>query len=232
MKVSWRTELPQWIVIAAMFALAAWSWPQLPDRIPIHWNFRGEIDGYGSKGVGLLMLPFIVFLLYWLFRLVYLIDPGKQNYAAFATAFTAIRMSIVFFMAAVYAGTLLAIFGHHVNMTTVACLATAALFMILGNFMSKIRPNWFVGVRTPWTLSSKTSWNKTHRLAGWLFILMGLASAFAGIIQTIWAFVVMIAVVILSTAWMIIYSYLVYRRDPNRISPAGSWPATEPHEST
>jgi uncharacterized membrane protein len=232
MKPSWRTELPQWIVIAAMFALAAWAWPRLPDRIPIHWNFRGEIDGYGGKGIGLLFLPITVLVLYGIFRLVHLIDPGKQNYASFATAFTAFRMAFVFFMAAVYAGILLAVFGHNVNMTTITCLASSVLFMVLGNFMSKIRPNWFVGVRTPWTLSSKTSWDKTHRLAGWLFILMGLSIAAAGIIQTLWAFVLMIAFIVFCLAWMIIYSYLIYRDDPNRISPAGIWPTTESHEST
>jgi uncharacterized membrane protein len=117
-------------------------------------------------------------------------------------------------------------------MTTITCLASSVLFMVLGNFMSKIRPNWFVGVRTPWTLSSKTSWDKTHRLAGWLFILMGLSIAAAGIIQTLWAFVLMIAFIVFCLAWMIIYSYLIYRDDPNRISPAGIWPTTESHEST
>ncbi len=220
MKLTWRTELPQWIVIAAMFALAAWAWPRLPERIPIHWNFRGEVDGYGSKWVGLLVLPIIALVFYGLLRLIHLIDPGKQNYAAFTTAFTAIRMAFTFFMAAVYVACLLSTFGQKVNITTFICLCTAGLFLVIGNFMSKIRPNWFVGVRTPWTLSSKTSWNKTHRLAGWLFILMGLSIAAAGIIQTLWAFGVMGVFVVACVVWMIVYSYLIYRDDPNRISPA------------
>ena len=102
MKPSWRTEVPQWIIIAAMFALAAWSWPRLPDRIPIHWNIAGEVDGYGGKFTGLLLLPLIVLGLYLMMRLVYLIDPGRENYASFAAAFTVIRMTFVFFMAAIY----------------------------------------------------------------------------------------------------------------------------------
>jgi uncharacterized membrane protein len=232
MKLSWRTELPQWIVIAAMFVAAAACWPFAPEQMPIHWNFRGEIDGYGNRIMGLLFLPLIVLGVYWLFRLIPLLDPGRKNYAAFTTAYTAVRTAFVFFMAAVYTGVVLTTFGHHVNMTTVACLASGALFLILGNFISKIRPNWFVGVRTPWTLSSKTSWDKTHRLAGWLFILMGLSIAAAGIIQTLWAFVLMIAFIVFCLVWMIIYSYLIYRDDPNRISPASSWPATELHDQS
>ncbi len=112
-------------------------------------------------------------------------------------------------------------------MTSVACLGLAVLFGILGNFMGKIRPNWFIGVRTPWTLSSKMSWNKTHRLAGWLFILMALLMLAAGLIRTNWMLITMLTVDVLCIAWMIVYSYLVYRRDPDRIPPAGVSPGAE-----
>ena len=81
MKLSWRTELPQLIMIAAMFAVAAWSWPHVPDRIPTHWNFAGEVDGYGGKFVGLLLLPLIASWLYLMMLFMPLIDPGQRNYA-------------------------------------------------------------------------------------------------------------------------------------------------------
>jgi len=227
MKVSWRTELPQWFAIAAMFALAAWAWPRLPESIPIHWNIHGEVDGYGSKFVGLLLLPLTMLGMYWMLRLIYLIDPGKQNYASFSTTLAIIRTTILFFLAVIYCAAVLTTFGHNVNMTTIACFAVGAMFNILGNFMSKIRPNWFVGVRTPWTLSSKTSWNKTHRLAGWLFLLMGLLIVATGAIQTFWMFLTMAVINGLCLAWMVIYSYLVYRQDPHRISAAGVSPSAE-----
>jgi uncharacterized membrane protein len=102
-----------------------------------------------------------------------------------------------------------------------------AMFLVIGNFMGKVRPNWFVGVRTPWTLSSKMSWNKTHRLARWLFVVMGLSIAAAGILQSTWMFILMLAVNGLCIAWMIVYSYLVYRRDPDRTSPADVSPGAE-----
>ena len=227
MKLSWRTELPQWIVIAAMFAVAAWAWPQVPDQIPIHWNIHGEVDGYGGKFIGLLLLPMIVAGIYCLMIVVPLVDPGRGNYANFSRAFNVIRMALVFFMAAIYGAAVVAAFGRPVDMTTVACLGCAAMFMFIGNFMGKIRPNWFVGVRTPWTLSSKMSWNKTHRLAGWLFIVMGLLFAVVGIVRTVWASALMVAIDVACLIWMIIYSYLVYRHDPERTSPAGVKPGSE-----
>lgn len=111
-------------------------------------------------------------------------------------------------------------------MTTVVGLAMGVLFIVLGNIMGKIRPNWFIGVRTPWTLSSKLSWTKTHRLSGWLFIFMGLLAIAWGILQTRWFLVSMIAIDVVCAIWMMVYSYLVYAKDPARQSPAGTLPSS------
>jgi immunity protein, SdpI family len=90
--------------------------------------------------------------------------------------------------------------------------------------MGKIRPNWFVGVRTPWTLSSKLSWTKTHRLAGWVLAVLGPLIALTGIIRTNWFLWATLAVVGAGLAWMVVSSYLVYRTDPNRMPPTGTSP--------
>ena len=224
MKFSFRTELPQLLIIAAMFAVAAWSWPRVPDQIPTHWNLSGEVDGYGGKFAGLLLLPLITSGTYLLLLLLPLVDPGRGNYQNFTGPFQIMRTAIVLFLAFTYGVMVLAAFGNHIDMTTVICFAAAALLMVCGNLMGKLRPNWFVGVRTPWTLSSKMSWNKTHRLAGWLLMLMGLLLAALAVFRTTWMLIVMVVVDVVCIAWMVIYSYLVYRRDPNRISPAGISP--------
>ena len=97
------------------------------------------------------------------------------------------------------------------------------LFIVLGNFLGKIRPNWFVGVRTPWTLSSKLSWDKTHRLAGWLFMLMGvLFFPVRAVSKRRGSLIAMLVIDALCVVWMIVYSYLVYRNDPQRTPPAGT----------
>jgi len=227
MKLSLRTELPQWIVIGAMFVAAAICWPYAPDRMPVHWNLAGEIDGYGGKFIGLLLLPLTSLGIYFLMLFVPLVDPGRRNYQNFATAFNAIRLTITVVFAALYVVFVVAGLGGKVNVTAIISLVIAAMFLVIGNFMGKIRPNWFVGVRTPWTLSSKLSWNKTHRLAGWLFLVMGLLIAVAGILQTTWIFILMVAANAVCLVWMIVYSYLIYRQDPDRTPPAGVSPGTE-----
>ena len=227
MKFNWRIELPQLLVIGLMFAAAAWAWPQLPDRLPTHWNIHGEVDGWGNKFMGLLFMPLLVLGLYLLLLLLPLFDPGKANYQNFQKAYGIIRIVLVAYMAAIYAATLFAAFGNSVNMTTVILPLVGVLFIVLGNFLGKIRPNWFVGIRTPWTLSSQLSWDKTHRLAGWLFILMGLLFFPVALIQTTWALTAMLVIDAACITWMVVYSYLVYRNDPHRTPPAGTSPSAE-----
>jgi len=227
MKLSWRVELPQLAVIAAMFAVAAWAWTQVGDRLPVHWNIHGEVDGWGNKFTGLLLMPIAVLGIYLLTLLVPLVDPGHRNYQNFGKAFAAIRIANILFMAVIYANAVLAAFGHQVNMSTVVVPATGVLFIVIGNFMSKIRPNWFCGVRTPWTLSSQLSWDKTHRLAGWLFMFMGALFFVLLFALNTWTLVAVISIDVLCAIWIIVYSYLVYRDDPHRLPPAGTSPSAE-----
>jgi uncharacterized membrane protein len=226
MNRNWRTELVQLSPIAAMFLVAALCWSHASDRIPVHWNLRGEVDRYGGKFEGLLLLPLVSLALYLLLLVLPLFDPGKANYRTFAGAYNLIRLTITLFLSAIYAVGVLVSLGYHVDMTTVVGLAMGVLFIVLGNVMGKIRPNWFVGVRTPWTLSSKLSWTKTHRLAGWLFIVMGSLAIAWAILQNAWMFGVMITVDIACGISLVVYSYLVYRKDPARMSPADTQPVS------
>jgi uncharacterized membrane protein len=226
MKRTWRGELVQLLPIAAMFVVAALCWSHASDRIPVHWNWRGEVDRYGGKFEGLLLLPLISLGLYLLLLVLPLFDPGKANYRTFAGAYNLIRLTITLFLSAIYAVGVLVSLGYHVDMNTVIGLAMGLLFIVLGNVMGKIRPNWFVGVRTPWTLSSKLSWTKTHRLAGWLFIVMGLLAVAWAISQSVWMLGLMIAVDFACGITMVVYSYLVYRKDPARMSPADTQPVS------
>ena len=122
----------------------------------------------------------------------------------------------------VYAAMAMAAWGRPVNVTTASLIGMGVLVMVVGNFLGKIRPNWVVGVITPWTLASRESWNKTHRLSGWLSIVMGLLIAATGIIWTTWMLALLILACLASVITVIAYSYIVYRDDPHPVPPA--WP--------
>lgn len=225
MKFSWKNELAMWLTLAGMFALAAVTWPGAPDRIPVHWNLHQQVDRYAGRFEGLFGVPLLTLGLYVLMLIVPRIDPGRANYPAFLGAFTTLRHALVAFMAVLYAVMHLWIRGVEVRMNTVMPLLMGALFIVVGNLLGKLRPNWFVGIRTPWTLSSKDAWVRAHHTGGWVFIVAGLAFMVAGLVQTPWAFAVAAGMFAAGLLGVVIQSYFVWRADPDKIPPAGTTPA-------
>lgn len=225
MKPSWKSELPMWLVIAGMFALAVITWSGAPDRLPVHWNVHQQVDRYGGRLEGLLAMPLVTLGLYVLMLILPRVDPGRANYAAFQGAFTTLRLAIVVFMAAMYAVTHLWMRGIGVRMETVMPLLMGALFIVVGNLLGKVRPNWFIGIRTPWTLSSKDAWARAHREGGWVFIGGGVILMIAGLVRSPWAFPVAIGAFVAGLLGVVVHSYFVWRADPDKVPPAGTSPA-------
>jgi uncharacterized membrane protein len=214
--MAWRTELPQLVLILAMFVAGACAWSYVPEKVPVHWNIRGEVDRYGGRFEGLLLVPLIGSGLYVLLLVLPRFDPRAENYAKFAGPYAVIRCVLMAFLAIVYALLLFAALGRPIPMGTVIPALVGILLIVIGAFMPRIKPNWFVGVRTPWTLSSELSWTKTHRLAARLLPLSGVAMMLAGFLGTQWAFYAMLMVLFSSVAALIVYSYFVWRQDPSR----------------
>jgi uncharacterized membrane protein len=225
MKVTWRTEWPHWVLLVGMFALAATAWSTAPDRIPMHWNIAGQVDRYGGRVEGLLAIPLLSLAIYALMILLPRIDPGRANYSLFAGPYAALRLMLLVVMAAIYGLTHLAMRGVPVRIETWVPLIVGALFVMIGNLLGKVRPNWFVGIRNPWTLSSKDAWNRTHRAGGWVFVLMGLLLMSVGLVHAAWAVWGTAILIGAAVIGLNVYSYLVWRNDPERTSPAGSSPA-------
>jgi len=224
MKPTWKAELPLLALLAAMVVLAAMSWGSAPDRIPTHWNLRGEVDGYGGKTTGLLLMPAMGVGLYVLMLFLPRIDPGRANYGRFTGAYYLIRASVLVFLAIFYGFTHLWMRGIQLDANKFVGITVGALLILLGNLFGKIRPNWFVGMRTPWTLSSKRAWTRTHRLAGWVLIAGGVTIMAAGFLGSAAAVIVSVVVMVGGLGWAAVYSYLVWRKDPDRIHPAGTSP--------
>lgn len=207
------------VAIVLMLAASLLAWAQIPDdtQIPIHWNLAGEVDGYASKEVGLLMTPAIAVVLVAVLAAVPAIDPRRRNLVRSSPAYVMISSSAIVFMAAVHLAVVWAALGNTLDIPRIIGVGTGALFIVIGNFLGKTRSNWFMGVRTPWTLSSELSWTKTHRLAGRLFALVGvlaLLAALTGIPELILAVVGGGSIVMV--VGVVAYSYFVWRDDPDR----------------
>jgi uncharacterized membrane protein len=215
MKLTWRSEAICLLLLVAMFVAAGVMWSSAPDTIPTHWGDSGEPDSYGGKFEGLLLLPLIALGIYVLLLVLPRVDPRREHYARFQGAWTVLRTVIVAVFAGVYGVVVLWVKGVHVDTFVVVGLMIGLLFMVLGNYMGKLRSTWFVGIRTPWTLSSEESWNKTHRLGGKLVFLLGLALVVFALFQKQWVSSYIIPAGLFGLILILyLYSYLVWRRDP------------------
>jgi uncharacterized membrane protein len=167
----------RWIgLVVAAISLAAgiWAFPRLPAEVATHWNFRGEPDGYSSRFVAAFVFPLAILVLAGLAWALPKIDPKGRDYLKFHDTYWLLINGILIFMGFAHLMVLAAGVGLAVRIQTVMPIAVGFLFVVIGNYLARVQPNWFVGIRTPWTLSSDTVWRKTHRLGAWVFVIAGL----------------------------------------------------------
>jgi len=214
MRFTWRTEWPHGLLLAAMFALAASAWRTAPGHIPMHWNLAGQVDRHGGRFEGLLAIPLLALAIYLMMVFLPRLDPHRANYAAFARAYATLRLLILVVLAAICVLTHLWIRGVHVRIEVWVPLIVGALFVAVGSLLGKVRPNWFVGIRTPWTLSSEAAWTGTHRAGRWVFILTGALMMACAVLRSAWAVWTMAVAGVTGMLGLVVYSYVLWRRDP------------------
>lgn len=155
--------------------IGAWLYPHLPQQIPTHWNAAGQIDGYTTKPWGVFLFPGIMFAILGIFELIVRYSPrgfrlDKSRHVVGIFALASCGMLFLIFIAQIWAAS-----GHAVQPDRFVLPGIGLLFIVLGNYMGKVPKNFFIGIRTPWTLASDEVWGKTHRFAGVVFVIAGLA---------------------------------------------------------
>lgn len=216
-----KYEVPQLALICLMFVLGVALWSSAPERIPVHWNLAGEVDRYGGRFEGLFSIPLVTLGVYVLLLFLPRVDPRRANYERFWGYYSVLRVCVTLFLILIQAPALLYVFGIEVDVAAMVPVLVGALFVVTGNVLGKARPNWFFGVRTPWTLSSKRSWIKTHRLGGWTFVALGLLWMLSAFVAPTWGFLLATAATLAGSLWLIAYSYLVWRQDRGGEAPGG-----------
>lgn len=207
------------LIILASFIVGVIYYPNIPEQMPMHWNIHGEVDNYMSKDIGVFLFPGINLMLFILLIVLPKIDPRKKNYEQFNRVYVILRWSIVLFFSIIYLATIF----YSINDTEdipelleisfIVPFLVSILFIIIGNYMGKLKDNFFVGIRTPWTLSSKTVWSKTHRLGGKLFVLSGLLGMIGSFIGGNLAFILLIVPIMATAIFIIIYSYVIFQKE-------------------
>ncbi len=205
------------LVIAALaVALSIWAYPQLPPTVATHWGLNGTPNGYSSRAMAVAIIPVVLLVMTGVFRVLPRLDPRRDNYAKFIGTYWLIANTVILFILVAHGLIIASGLGYSVKIDRLMPIGLGLLFIVLGNYLTRVEPNWFVGIRTPWTLSSDTVWRKTHRTGGWLMVLGGLVVA-SGAFLPHGAFLPLFVVAILVMAGIpIVQSYVLWKREQSK----------------
>lgn len=206
------------ILVLTLIAIAVIAgvllWNQLPEQMASHWNTNDEVDGYISKFWGVFLMPLITLGMFGLFITLPNMDPLKANIASFRGAFNLFIVLITVFMLYIHGLTLAWSLGYQsFKMSTAMLPFMGLLFMFIGYLLRQAKRNFFIGIRTPWTLSSDTVWDKTHQLGSVLFMVSGALAFFGSFFGGMIAFWLLFIPLMGSTLFLVIYSYILYRNE-------------------
>jgi uncharacterized membrane protein len=207
-----KTQIIALLIVAASFGLGWYLYPQLPEKTASHWNAAGQVNGYMGKLWGTILFPLISLGLWVLFLIIPVIDPKRENIAVFRKYYDRFLVVFFLFLFYIYSLTLIWNLGFHFELVQYLVPGLAVLFYAVGDLVGHALPNWFIGIRTPWTLSSKTVWEKTHRLGGKLFKAAAITSLI-GILFPKIAFWFVVGPILAVALGLVVYSYREYARE-------------------
>jgi uncharacterized membrane protein len=202
------------LVIAALaVAISIWAYPSLPPRVATHWDLRGTPDGFSSRAWAVALIPVVIIVMTVLFNLLPKLDPRGENYAKFLSSYWLIANAVIVFILVAHGMIITTGLGYSVRIDRLMPLGVGLLLVFLGNYLTRVEPNWFVGIRTPWTLSSDRVWRKTHRTGGWLMVLGGLALASGAFLPGAVLLPLFIGTIAVVAVIPIVQSYVLWKRE-------------------
>ncbi len=210
-----KKELPLILIILAMFLSSFFLYSQMPERMPTHWNSEGEVDGYGNRFMGLFFMPILLSAIYLLFLFLPKMMVYRKNFEGFRGYFFGFKVVFILFFVVIYISTLLPNLGIDVNMNYVMIPALAVLFFYMGHMLKYVKRNYFIGIRTPWTMASEDVWDKTHILASKMFKLFALIIFSALFVPDmfVWFLLAPLGFIVL---YLLTYSYQEYKKEVKR----------------
>ena len=208
-KNKWKLVITS-VVILLPIPVGIILWNSLPEQVAIHWGADGTADGFGSKAVAVFLMPVLILAMHWLCVLVTCLDPGnkRQNEKVFGIVLWLLPVLSVIMNGLVYVNAL----GLDVSVSGVTLMCMGAAFVVIGNYFPKCKQNHTIGIRVIWALEDEENWNKTHRMAGKLWVVGGFLMIIGAFMPEKWLFLVLFGSVFLLVGVPILYSYLYHRR--------------------
>ena len=205
---------PLLVIIAVVATLAVYS--RLPEMVPTHWSVNGQVDDWSSRLWGAWTIPLVMAAMLLAFRVFPLIDPRRENYPQFAGAYEGILIIVLLFMLALHLSLLSTMLGRPVAVMRLMPVGIGLLLIGIGGLLPKARANWFIGIRTPWTLSNDRVWDRTHKFGGAVMMATGVLIAASALLVPLWTHRVMAAAIAVMAVILIGYSYFAWRQEIGR----------------
>jgi uncharacterized membrane protein len=193
----------------AMFIGSAIVYPSLPAKVPTHWNIKGEIDAYGAKEWATFLVPGMMVLMLGIFAVIPALSPKPFGIESFKATYVYLIAVMMAFFAYIQALILVSTLRHGVDMPKYLMAGMFLFFAVLGNVLGKVRRNFYVGIRVPWTLASDRVWNDTHRLAARLFVGVGILGFFLSLMGFPMVALGLLGVIVIVA---IVYSFILSKR--------------------
>ncbi|MCK4927304.1 MAG: SdpI family protein [Candidatus Aenigmarchaeota archaeon] len=209
-----RREYLIWAIIALMFISGAYIYPSMPETMATHWDAEGNVNGYSTRAVGVFLIPALTLGIYLLMLAIPHIAVYRKNIESFKKYYFYMIAGIVIFLAVVQSAMLAANMGYAFEMNYIIMPTIAVLFYGIGIILEKTRRNFFIGIRTPWTLSSDAVWEKTNRIGSKMFRVFGVLAVLSLFVPGSLLF--FIAAVFIGVIYLFAYSYLEYEKEKKR----------------
>ncbi|MCJ7450788.1 MAG: SdpI family protein [Candidatus Nanohaloarchaeota archaeon QJJ-9] len=206
-----RSEFAMVVLFAFSIVLGAYFYPRLPSEMVMHWSTEGAADSQMPKPQATFLIPLFSLFFMGLYKAVPKIDPLKENIEEFRTYFEWFIAGIIAFLVYLQGITYALNLGYSFNITQAIAPALAGIFYAVGVLLKNAERNWFIGLRTPWTLSSEEVWEKTHEKGSLVFKVLGVVSLAGLIIPQYFEYIILPGAVF-AAVFSFVYSYLVYRR--------------------
>ncbi|MED0968009.1 SdpI family protein [Bacillus paramycoides] len=201
------------IILIFITGLAwAYAWPNLPDTMAIHWGTAGA-NGFASKFNAMLLLLGVMIFTYVLLTVTPKMDPKKKNYEKFSRSYTIMNYSVLVVLFLVNMLVIGVGLGYDIPMNSTPYILVGLLFIVIGNYLPQCKPNYFVGIKTPWTLSNEEVWRKTHRFSGKVFVILGVIMILSIFAPAAWKSFLIVGIIIGAVGLTTGYSYVAYKKE-------------------
>lgn len=202
------------IAVASIGSLIAF--PRLPTEVPIHWDVRGNVNGYSSRAFAALFVPALILVLWLVLRGLPKIDPWRANYAKMAGAYDLMVNAVLSLLALIHLAVLGLAVGLPIPLGRIVILGVCAIFIALGRVLPDAKPNFWFGIRTPWTLTNPRVWERTHRVAGYLMVVAGVLGIGAAFLRFEFAVLALAFLGITASVIPLVYSYFAWKQETSR----------------